>query len=576
MNSEDVKVLSKPWLIFLSLSSLIIAAFGQPARSPLLAVFAACFGYAIFWRVLLSFKTFKERFWISFSWFFVLQLVQLSWMTAHPFFYIYLPYIFFAALQGVQFGFLSFFVTRTNIASLQKIAGMSAFWVLMEWSRLFFLSGYSWNPAGMALAANLYSLQMASLFGVYGLSFWVMFVNFLLLRCWILWESKNITLSVASLFMLMALTPYIYGAAHLEIHSRKNLNNSEPFTALLVQPSFAVDGMDHIQDRKKLIAYVMEQWRKILLITKKESHQKIDLVVLPEYVVPFGTYTHVFPFDLVQNIFADIFGQESVAKLPELDAHLAQSFRKSQKSHAKETIVFVNNAYWLQSLSNVLGAPVVAGLEDVDDLSFEERNHYSAALYLSPGKVNCKLPERYEKRVLVPLGEYIPFSFCKQLAINYGVNGSFTKGEKAKVFFHPKKPFGVSICYEETFGHVMRENRLDGAELLVNLTNDGWFPSSKLTKQHFDHARLRSIECGIPLIRACNTGITGGFDSLGRVISVLGDAEDEHESLSDSLLLEVPAYTYQTIYSKFGDHLILSFSSIAFLGLLFNRSTKKN
>jgi apolipoprotein N-acyltransferase len=327
--------------------------------------------------------------------------------------------------------------------------------------------------------------------------------------------------------------------------------------------------MDHIYDRKLLIAYVMEQWKQILLITKKQQDKKIDLIVLPEYVVPFGTYTTVFPLDTVKQIFTEVFGEQILEKLPALDEHLAESFQKSQIKSADEAqITFVNNAFWLQAFANVFHAPIVAGLEDVDDIAVGKRHHYSAALYFSPACSSCLIPERYEKRVLVPLGEYIPFSFCRQLAISYGVEGSFTKGEKAKVFIHPKKPFGVSICYEETFGHVMRENRQNGAEILVNLTNDGWFPQSTLTKQHFDHARLRSVECGIPLIRACNTGITGGFDSLGRVVSVLGDLNKNFETVSDSLFIEMPTYNYHTLYSKFGDHLILAFSGLALFGLL--------
>jgi len=246
------------------------------------------------------------------------------------------------------------------------------------------------------------------------------------------------------------------------------------------------------------------------------------------------------------------------------DDHLVQRFLKDGSD---QTLTFVNNAFWLQSLSNIFDAPVIAGLEDVDDMTHLSRNYYSAALYFIPSCANCLIPERYEKRVLVPLGEYIPFTFCQQLAIKYGVTGSFTKGEKAKIFTHPKTPFGVSICYEETFGHVMRENRLGGAKMLVNLTNDGWFPNSTLTKQHFDHARLRSIECGIPLVRACNTGITGGFDSLGRVVAILENSDQQHESLSDSLLINVPTYTYDTLYSKHGDHLILAVSFLSLIGL---------
>ncbi len=566
MNKEHI--LSKPLQFFLGLISLFIVAFGQPARSLFLCVFAASIGYALFWRVLLCYESNKKRFYLSAIWFTGVQLIQLSWMISHPFYYILGPYFIFSALQGIQFGLLGLFITVENISRIIKILSIAAFWVLMEWSRLFFLSGYSWNPSGMALAGNLYSLQMASFFGVYGLSFWVILVNLLLLKCFLEYKSNLKIIASAGLFTIASLTPYIYGAIHLSIHESKSFDEKESFNAVLVQPSFAVEGMDHIYDRKVLIAYVMEQWKQILLITKKQQTKKIDLIVLPEYVVPFGTYTSVFPLETVKQIFTEVFGEKILEKMPSLDEHLIQQFQKSQKESTESTITFVNNAFWLQAFANVFDAPIVAGLEDVDDIALGKRQHYSAALYFFPACTSCAIPERYEKRVLVPLGEYIPFSFCRQLAISYGVEGSFTKGEKAKVFFHPKKPFGVSICYEETFGHVMRENKQNGAEILVNLTNDGWFPNSTLTKQHFDHARLRSVECGIPLIRACNTGITGGFDSLGRVVSVLGDLNKNFETVSDSLFIQMPTYNYQTLYSKFGDHLILVFSGLALFGLL--------
>ena len=106
----------------------------------------------------------------------------------------------------------------------------------------------------------------------------------------------------------------------------------------------------------------------------------------------------------------------------------------------------------------------------------------------------------------------------------------------------------------------MRENRVKGAELLVNLTNDGWYPNSLLPKQHFDHARLRTVENGIPLVRACNTGVTCAVDSLGRIVGVLGENEVENQELADSILVELPLYHYSTFYSRYGDFLIISFS----------------
>lgn len=136
MNKEYI--LSKPWQIFLSLTSLFIVAFGQPARSPLLGIFAACIGYALFWRVLLCYENSKKRFFLSAYWFTAVQLIQLSWMISHPFYYILGPYFIFAALQGVQFGLIGLFITPQNISRIVKILSIAAFWVLMEWSRLFF------------------------------------------------------------------------------------------------------------------------------------------------------------------------------------------------------------------------------------------------------------------------------------------------------------------------------------------------------------------------------------------------------------------------------------------------------
>lgn len=565
---QSISLKLKYFLIFIS---LIIVAFGQPARSPLLGLLAALIGYALIFRVFLEVEDWKNRFILATSWFTGVQLVQLSWMVSHPFLYILAPYFLFAFLQGLQFGLLSILVTKENVFKFLKILGIASFWVLMEWSRLFFMSGYSWNPAGLALTGNIYSLQMASFFGIYGLSFFVILVNLLVLNFWMSFQNNFKTLFKGTVLSLLILTPFIYGYVHLTLHEKKSLENNQIFKALLVQPSFQVDAIDSIYDRKELIAFVIEEWRDILKILEKKKGQVVDLIVLPEYVVPFGTYTAVYPLQVVKDVFKEMFGIESLDLLAPLDYHLAAEFKKSDKNNQNEKLVFVNNAFWLQSIANIFNAPVIAGLEDVDDLAVGVRNHFSAALYFEPALTDCKVPERYEKRVLVPLGEYIPFSFCEQLAISYGVNGSFTKGEKAKVIDHPKLPFGVSICYEETFGHVMRENRQSGAELLVNLTNDGWFPNSKLTKQHFDHARLRSVECGIPVVRACNTGITSGFDSLGRIVATLGDIDQDHERISDALIVEMPTYHYQTIYSKFGDHLILLFSFLALLGLVFRK-----
>ncbi len=117
----------------------------------------------------------------------------------------------------------------------------------------------------------------------------------------------------------------------------------------------------------------------------------------------------------------------------------------------------------------------------------------------------------------------------------------------------------------------MRYNKLKGANLLVNLTSDIWYPYSSLPQSHFDHARLRAVELGMPLARSCNTGITGAVDSFGRVLAVLGTNPQETHDLADSLQVQIPIFHYPTLYGLLGDKLIVALSSMLAACLFFTR-----
>jgi apolipoprotein N-acyltransferase len=118
----------------------------------------------------------------------------------------------------------------------------------------------------------------------------------------------------------------------------------------------------------------------------------------------------------------------------------------------------------------------------------------------------------------------------------------------------------------------MRENRLAGANMLVNITSDVWYPNSRLGKQHFDHARLRTVEMGIPLLRSCNYGVTAGVDSLGSIIDSCGGNTDVREGSADALLVKVSTYHYRTLYAFWGDYLIIGAS---FFFILIGLKKKK-
>ncbi len=145
----------------------------------------------------------------------------------------------------------------------------------------------------------------------------------------------------------------------------------------------------------------------------------------------------------------------------------------------------------------------------------------NAALLLGP---EGRLLGRYDKRHLVPFGEYVPLRrllfFVNVLA--GGVIGEFHPGAGATVFSVPFGRFAALICYEAIFPAEVREFVLAGAEVLVNITNDAWFGDSAAPAQHLTMAAFRAIENRVYLIRAANTGISAIIAPDGRILQASG------------------------------------------------------
>ncbi|MEZ5315437.1 MAG: apolipoprotein N-acyltransferase [Chlamydiales bacterium] len=507
----------------------------QPDWSPFACMMAAAFGYALFWKGLLYFKLAKIRFLISLIWFGVIQSFHLNWLRSDRYVGGYIYIFFFLLLLGlaIQFAFICLFI-RKNL-SFYKILGISGGWVLCEWSRLFIFSGYSWNPIGIALSGNLYGMQFASIFGIFGMSFWVFFTNLLALQILnlFLWHR-------CILWLIMVGTPYLFGWLNVTFHKQSLEKDSHVLSTLLVQTAIypeykiSLNGSIPIPPEK--------QWERILTMLSFYTNTQPDLIVLSEGVVPYGAH---FP----------IYSVEDVKDRMNIFFHQKQVYPTSLSS-------YVGNVYWAQAIANIFSADVIIGLEDFDIHEEKVKQAYNAAFLVHP--FSEKL-ERYEKRILVPMGEYIPFQWCRAFLQKYGIKDSFCPGKEAKIFETNHAPIGVSICYEETYGNLMRANRLKGAQLLVNLTNDVWYPHSRLPIIHFLHGRLRAIEAGVPLLRCCNTGVTCGLDSLGRLVGILEYESPKKYASAEVLMLSLPLYTYSTLYTQVGDLPLIIFCSVFFV-----------
>jgi apolipoprotein N-acyltransferase len=522
--------------------SLLIVALGQPQTSPILSLFASAGGFALFW---ISLFHIRRRFLYSALWFFFVQLVQLSWLASPTYqgLYILFVYVSLSLGLGIQFGVLSLFFPKKPPMNIRRCLGIAGLWTLMEWSRLHVLCGFAWNPVGLSHTAFPIGLQMATIWGIFGLSFWVMFVNLLAVNIFFKRHKKAFYAWGGCLVL-----PYLFGLFHMQYHDTKNLRSSKPFHVALIQTALLPDQKVYFHQSKEQYVSPYRQWENILLYLEQHASKNLDLIVLPEAALPHSAHIPVYEYREVKRIVETLWGEVDFSSL------LVEPFIEKRGGKT-----YVSNAFWAQAVADHYDAEIVIGLDD-----FDEKHSYNAAFHFVPGQFTIT---RYEKRILLPLAEYLPFPFLKPLIARYGINHFFTHGKEAKVI-DGRYPLSISICYEECFSHLMREGRQKGAKLFVNVTNDAWYPFSRLPQQHFDHGRIRAIENGVPLVRACNTGVTAGIDSLGRTVGRFENPDGNFEMEKGILFLPIDLYTFPTLYTIWGDHFILILSLVCLLFLI--------
>ncbi len=161
------------------------------------------------------------------------------------------------------------------------------------------------------------------------------------------------------------------------------------------------------------------------------------------------------------------------------------------------------------------------------------------------------LIDKYAKYHLLPIGESMPFTslFPALAQVDVG-QAEWTPGQppQAMSITTPDGDFAFSglICFESVFGGLARRSVLEGSGCLVVLTNDGWFGETAGPRQHTDLARLRAVECGVPLVRCANNGISLICDDRGRVSDQLGLGQ------RGFVQADVTAGTGRTLYVRWG------------------------
>jgi apolipoprotein N-acyltransferase len=184
-------------------------------------------------------------------------------------------------------------------------------------------------------------------------------------------------------------------------------------------------------------------------------------------------------------------------------------------------------------------------------------------------KPNLKVAYKYVKYHLVPFGEYVLFDLDKYLPIANVVPGTFTAGTELKPIEIPlarsqggrSMKIGIEICFDAIFPEISRAYVNQGADLLVNMSNDAWYGYSSAPFQFLRMVAIRAVETGRPVARAANTGISAFIDPLGRIsqATALGLVDDPREIAAGRLVSpewrmeEVPLVSERTAYDVIGD-----------------------
>ncbi len=395
---------------------------------------------------------------------------------------------------------------------------LAAAWTTFEWLRGWVFSGFGWNGLGIALHDNWPLIQITEVTGVAGLSFLVAFANVIVITTAYRLVVEARTRVMRPHFDFTVTMAAIVGVLIFGIRAAQVSPTTKSLRVAAVQSNVPQNQKFDPEFTRK----IFDQFRRLSEIALRSSPPP-DLLVWPESSMP-------------GPVLAD---QQSRSFVMDLAA-------------SSET-------------------DLLLGAIDVD-----ERNVYNAALLISDGGERIQV---YRKVHLVPFGEYVPGRHTVPLLaqiVGDQVPNDFKGGSDYTVFTLTNGNIHVAplICFEDTIGELTRQFVLPtettpGANLLVDMTNDGWFLRSAGSHQHVANAIFRTVETRRPMIRAANTGVTCFINQFGRITQILRD--DMGSTFTEGVLageVKVPTEPELTFYVRHGELFAKACAGITLVAIL--------
>jgi apolipoprotein N-acyltransferase len=411
-------------------------------------------------------------------------------------------------------------------------------WVAVELARAR-ITGLPWDPLGNAQVDNPLLTRLAPVTGVYGLSFLIAAVNALwLIRIRI--RERRFTRPALTVAGVIIIVLYIVGL--------RLIANPKPSpttaTATLVQENLEVgaantgpqpttqqflDSFSYLSrypsPRYLLGIPELADTPSVFLIRNQPPAEEAD----PSTPIPTRTDLIIWP--------------ESPAPFEDIDPQ----FRAA-----------------MSTLASTARAPVIVGNTGFEPSTTSKSGYtlYNRASFITP---DGTFAGRYDKMHLVPFGEYVPykqfFFFAKSLLNEVGL---FEPGNQRTVFTTGGHKYGTFICYESIFGDEIRHLPQQGADVLINISNDGWYGDTSAAWQHLNMVRMRAIENHRWILRATNTGVTAAINPYGRVTA----AAPRHQRTS--IRVHFGYETDLTFYARYGDLFAYACAFITTLAFAFS------
>jgi apolipoprotein N-acyltransferase len=437
-------------------------------------------------------------------------LVSLSWLLHIPVrFYPILGWLALAAYLALYPALWVWLCTRGQKSEVKNQSWLArtahalfcaVAWVALEMIVARMFSGFPWNLLGASQYKLLPLIQIASVTGVYGLSFAVVWFSASLANAVTVFlhqpAHRRVWLNELALPIFTLAIVYACGLHRMKF----DVTLARSLRIALVQPSIP---QTMIWNR----AESRTRFAELLRLTEAALTNKPDLVIWPEAAVP-------------EMVREDPFTRATIVNLAS------------------------NNQVWL-----------IIGSDDYDMRGTNEI-YFNSSFLVSP---RGEFISTYRKRRLVIFGEYVPLvdwlPFVKYLT---PISGGFTAGERPVVFDLAglNARTSVLICFEDVFPHYAREHAGEEVDFLVNITNDGWFGESAAQWQQAASAAFRAVENNMPLVRCANNGVSCWIDPFGALHNVyFDDSSDVYRA--GFKIVTVPQMkdgnAPRTFYNRHGD-----------------------